>query len=108
MKAAAGARISWRGVEYEVVVVRELAALLRDPEGVELEVSIDELNRSAEVAAPVLHRAVNGALFSGDVLSPTLQVWRDAIERIRAASDTFGLKREAVAEEAERLSRPCC
>lgn len=105
MKAVAGARISWRGVEYEVVMVRELAALLRDPEGSELEVSIDELNRGAEVAAPMLRRAANGALFSGEVLAPTLQIWRDAIERIRAASETFGLKSKAVDDEAERLSR---
>lgn len=105
MKAAAGALISWRGVEYELVVVGELAALLRDPEGNEMEVSIDELNRNAEVASPVLRRAMNGSPSSGDVLSPTLQVWHDAIERIRAASETFGLKRKAVDDEAERLSR---
>lgn len=105
MKAAAGARIAWRGAEYEVVAVRELGAILRDSDGGELEVSIDELNCSGEAVTPVLRNAVHDALFDGDALTPALGIWRDAIERIRATGDVFGLKDKAVADEAERISR---
>lgn len=104
MKAMAGSRIRWRGTEYEVVMIQELSALLRQPGGGEVEVSVDELNRAAEPVATRRLHALRDVLVDGDELAPELRIWQEAIERIRGASDAFGLKDKAVAAEAARLA----
>lgn len=105
MNVKAGGHIVWRERTYEVVMVTPLAATLRDAGGVEAEVSLDELNMNAEVVEPALFgRSVKLRELAG-ATSAEYEVWRAAMERIRAVSERRGLTREAVSDEAARLTQ---
>lgn len=105
MKAEAGTRILWRGQEFEVLMIRPLAVLLRDADGGEVEVSLDELNRMAHASESKLRGETLRGIADGENLTAELQLWKGAIDRILVASQTFGQKDRAVVAEAERLSQ---
>lgn len=104
MKAEAGTTIRWRGEDVEVLVVRPLAALLRDANGEEFEVSVEELQRQAEPSQSTLRSEALQALFEAGEITTEVRLWKDAVDRIIVASQTYGEKEKAVAHEAEFLS----
>ena len=52
MNATAGTQISWASTTYTVIAVSALEVLLRDADGAELRVSLEELNRTGIPATP--------------------------------------------------------
>lgn len=104
MNAKAGSRIVWRGQTYDVIVVRPSAVTLRDQDGGEFDVSHDELNRAAEPPATDLLLGAAETLVEGAQSTSELLVWREALARIAAASETHGQQREAVEKEVTRLA----
>lgn len=105
MNVKAGGRIVWRGRTYEVVMVNPLAAAIRDEEGVEAEVSLDELSQTAEPADAVLPGRLMDVSALESESSAEYDVWRTAVERLRTVSADGGVTRQMVAEEAERISQ---
>lgn len=105
MNVKVGGRLTWRGGVYEVIVIRAMAATLRDEQGVECEVSVEELNRAAE---PVADRPLRALADLGEIeqeSDPELTLWREAIRRIERESEAYGAKDRAVAREAAHLSK---
>lgn len=94
----------WRGQIYDVIVVRPSAVTLRDQDGRESDVSHDELNRAAEPSATDLLLGVAETLVEGAESSNELLIWREALARIAAASETHGQQREAIEKEVTWLT----
>ena len=105
MKAEAGTTIVWRGQRVEVLVVRPLAALLRDTNGDEIEVSIDELNRTAQPCESQLRTDGLRAIAEMDELPVEVRAWKKAIDDIILARQTYGQTAKIVGREAEHLSK---
>ncbi len=105
MNVKAGGRLVWRGRTYEVVMVNPLAAAIRDEEGVEAEVSLDELSQTAEPADAMLPGRLMDLSALESESSAEYDVWRTAVERLRTVSADGGVTRQMVAEEAERISQ---
>lgn len=104
MNATAGTQISWSSTTYTVIAVSALEVLLRDAEGAELRVSLEELNRTASPATPSGPMVPTGAS-TEEALPREVCVWQASLERIMSM-DADGLTVEArVEREREHLSR---
>lgn len=103
MNATAGTAISWGGVTYTVVAVMPSEVLLRDPDGADIRVALDELNRAATpVGEPKV--PVPAALASHAALPRDAALWQEALERIITGDDDSTIEK-LVSREREWVGR---
>lgn len=103
MMHRAGSWILWRGVRYEIAAITGFFATLRDEDGTEVEVSLDELGRSAEEAL-----ASNLATWSGprdEAATAEVELWREALRRMDADVAAGSRREDAIAKELPRLAQ---
>ena len=98
----------WRQRRYTVLFIERDSATLRDDEGVEVEVAVDELGGSATPVPSDTSGLLHLSLQVADI-EPGMDPWLQACIRIEAARDEFGVGKAVETERAwleMRLGKP--
>lgn len=108
MRVAVGGALIWRTRKYKVVVINQSSAMLRDDDGAELEVDLDELTCEAERAPD---NDINLRRFTPQLedIEPDMDPWLQSCIRIEAAWEEVGVGKAVATETAwlsARLGRP--
>lgn len=101
MRVNVGGSLVWRGTRYQVVFVRGDSAGLCDDDGAEVEVSVDEIVRSAQ-RIESWTRKLAEVSYTAQEPDPSMDPWQQAVLRIE--SERVGKLVDAIAAEAEWLS----
>lgn len=103
MKATPGTNITWSGTTYTVIAVMPSEALLRDPDGVDVRVAVDELNRAATPAVET-SATIPVSIATHEALPREMQLWQEALERIIGDDSSSLTVAQLVRREREWLS----
>ena len=108
MRVAVGGSLMWRQRKYTVLFIERDSATLRDDEGVEVEVAVDELGGSATPVPSDTSGLLHLSLQVADI-EPGMDPWLQACIRIEAARDEVGVGKAVETERAwleMRLGKP--
>ena len=98
MRVAVGGALMWRRCKYVVLFIEKDSATLRDDDGSEIEVAVDELGREAAPMPSDTSRLLHLSLQAEDI-EPRMDPWLQACIRIEASRSDVGVGN---AIEAER------
>lgn len=102
MRVNIGGSLVWRERTYQVLFIQENSAVLRDEDGKEIEVAVDELSQAAEPAESNTNKLIRVSRTAQEVAA-SQNPWHQAILRIIAAG--AGGIGDAIRAEVEWLSR---
>lgn len=103
MRVAVGGSLMWRNREYTVLFIERDSATLRDEDGGEVEVAIDELGSDATPVSADTSGLLQLSLQVEDI-EPGMDPWLQSCIRIDASRDEVGIGK-AVETEREWLER---
>lgn len=108
MRVEAGGSLVWRQRKYKVVLIKQESATLRDDDGAELEVAVDELACEATRGPDHDFNLLRLAPQLQDI-EPGMDPWLQACIRIEATREEVGVGRAVETEAAwlsARLGKP--
>lgn len=90
MRVAVGGALMWRRCKYVVLFIEKDSATLRDDDGSEIEVAVDELGREAAPMPSDTSRLLHLSLQAEDI-EPRMDPWLQACIRIEASRSDVGV-----------------